>query len=68
MPFIAIKTTKTNLTRETKAQIVREFSETLIRVLGKKPENIHIVFDVVEDENWGHAGRLVADTRKPARD
>ncbi len=67
MPFVTIKTTRTNLTRETKAQIVREFSETLVRVLGKKPENIHIVIDVVDDENWGHSGKLVAETRK-ARD
>jgi 4-oxalocrotonate tautomerase len=68
MPFVTVKTTRTNLTRETKAQIVREFSETLVRVLGKKPENIHIVIDVVDDEDWGHAGKLVAETRKIARD
>ena len=68
MPFVNIKTTRTNLTRETKAQIVAEFSETLVRVLGKKPENIHIVIDVVDDENWGHSGMLVAETRKIARD
>ncbi|WP_293866755.1 4-oxalocrotonate tautomerase family protein [uncultured Alsobacter sp.] len=67
MPFVNIKTTKTNLTRETKAQIVKEFSETLVRVLGKKPENIHIVIDVVDDEDWGHSGKLVAETRKIAR-
>jgi 4-oxalocrotonate tautomerase len=63
MPFVHIKTTKTNLTRETKAQIVKEFSDTLVRVLGKKPETIHIVIDAVDDENWGHAGTLVAATR-----
>ncbi|PSC04980.1 4-oxalocrotonate tautomerase [Alsobacter soli] len=68
MPFVNLKITKTNLNRETKAQIVKEFSETLVRVLGKKPETIHIVFDVVEDENWGHAGKLVAETRQIARD
>ena len=68
MPFVNIKLTKTNLTRETKAQIVKEFSETLVRVLGKKPETIHIVIDVVDDENWGHAGSLVANTRQLKRD
>ncbi len=47
--------------------IVQEFSETLVRVVGKKRENIHIVIDVIDDENWGHAGELVADTRNPAR-
>ena len=68
MPFVNLKTTKTNLTRETKAQIVKEFSETLVRVLGKKPENIHIVIDFVDDEDWGHSCKLVAETRKIARD
>jgi 4-oxalocrotonate tautomerase len=68
MPFVNIKLTKTNLTRETKAQIVKEFSETLVRVLGKKPETIHIVIDAVDDEDWGHAGSLVANTRQLKRD
>jgi len=67
MPIVHLQTTRTNLTREAKAVIVQEFSETLVRVLGKKRENIHIVIDVIDDENWGHAGSLVADTRNPAR-
>jgi 4-oxalocrotonate tautomerase len=65
MPFVNIKLTKTNLTRETKAEIVKEFSETLVRVLGKKPETIHIVIDAVDDEDWGHAGSLVVHSRQP---
>jgi 4-oxalocrotonate tautomerase len=68
MPLVTLRTTTTNLTRETKAQVVSEFTETLVRVLGKKPENVHIVIDVVDDENWGHSGKLVAETRKIARD
>ena len=68
MPFVNIKLTKTNLTRETKAEIVKEFSETLVRVLGKKPETIHIVIDAVDDEDWGHAGSLVVNTRQLKRD
>jgi len=68
MPFVNIKLTKTNLTRETKAQIVKEFSETLVRVLGKKPESIHIVIEAVDDEDWGHSGSLVVNTRQLKRD
>ena len=67
MPFVNIKLTKTNLTRESKAQIAAEFSVTLQRILGKMPENIHIVFDVIDDENWAQAGRLVVDTRKQVK-
>lgn len=63
MPFVNIKMTK-GASREQKAQIVREVTDTLVRVLGKNPANTHIVIDEIERENWGHEGRLVAD--KPA--
>ena len=40
---------------------------TVVEVQMVNP-HVHIVFDVVEDENWGHAGKLVAETRQIARD
>ncbi len=64
MPFINVKMTA-GATKAQKAQIVKEFTDTLVRVLGKNPQNTHIVIDEVERENWGHAGELVSD-RKPA--
>lgn len=60
MPFINIKMTA-GATKEQKAQIVKEFTDTLVRVLGKNPQNTHIVIDEVARENWGHAGGLVSD-------
>jgi len=63
MPFINIKMTA-GATKEQKSQIVREFTETLVRVLGKNPQNTHIVIDEVTRENWGHAGILVSDRPK----
>ncbi len=60
MPFINIKLTA-GATKDQKAQIVKEFTDTLVRVLGKNPQNTHIVIDDVERENWGHAGQLVSD-------
>ncbi len=63
MPFINVKMTA-GATKEQKAQIVKEFTDTLVRVLGKNPQNTHIVIDEVARENWGHAGELVSD-RKP---
>jgi 4-oxalocrotonate tautomerase len=35
-------------------------------VLGKKPEHTHIVLDLVDEENWGFAGKLTTEYRKPA--
>lgn len=62
MPYINLQITK-GATREQKAQIVKEFTETLVKVLGKNPQNTHIVIQEIEREDWGHAGALVADRR-----
>lgn len=50
--------------REQKAQIVKEFTQTLVNVLGKKPEHTHIVIQEIEDENWGFSGVLTDDFRR----
>ena len=63
MPFINLKVTK-GITRDQKAQIVREMTDTVGRVLAKKPEHTHIVIDEVETDNWGFAGMLTTDYRK----
>lgn len=63
MPYINLQITK-GATRDQKAQIVKEFTQTLVQVLGKKPEHTHIVIQEIEDENWGFAGILTDDFRK----
>lgn len=63
MPYINVQITK-GATRDQKAAIVREFTETLVRVLGKKPEHTHIVIQEIEDQDWGFAGMLTDDFRK----
>ncbi len=63
MPYINVQITK-GATRAQKAEIVKTFTETLVRVLGKDPQNTHIVIQEIEREDWGHAGALVAD-RQP---
>lgn len=63
MPYINLQITK-GATREQKAQIVKEFTETLVTVLGKKPEHTHIVIQEIEDEDWGFAGVLTDEYRK----
>ncbi|NEW05840.1 4-oxalocrotonate tautomerase family protein [Paenibacillus sp. SYP-B3998] len=63
MPYINLQITK-GATREQKAQIVREFTETLVSILGKKPEHTHIVIEEIDDENWGFSGVLTDEFRK----
>lgn len=65
MPYVNIKITNENVTREQKAQIVQEVTDILVRVLNKKPENTHIVIDEVDLDNWGFAGKLTSEFRKP---
>jgi 4-oxalocrotonate tautomerase len=64
MPVVHVRITKDGVTAEQKTQIVREMTDTLVRVLGKRPEHTHIIIDEVEPENWGFAGMLTTDYRR----
>lgn len=66
MPYINLQITK-GATRDQKKQIVEQFTDTLVRVLGKKPEHTHIVIQEIEEEDWGFAGMLTDDYRKLGR-
>lgn len=63
MPYINLQITK-GASRDQKKKIVEEFTDTLVRVLGKKPEHTHIVIQEIEEEDWGFAGMLTDDYRK----
>lgn len=63
MPYVNVQITKDGVTVEQKAQVVKEITETLQRVLGKRPEHIHIVIDEIETDNWGYAGKLTSELR-----
>ena len=64
MPYVNVRITKDGVTKAHKAQIVKEITETLQRVVGKKPEHTHVIIDEVEEENWGFAGMLTTEFRK----
>ena len=65
MPYVNVRITRDGVTAEQKRQFVAEITETLVRVLGKRPEHTHIIIDEVEPENWGFAGMLTSEYRKP---
>lgn len=64
MPYVNVRITKDGVTAEQKRRIVEEITSTLVTVLGKRPEHIHIIIDEVEPENWGFAGMLTTEYRK----
>jgi 4-oxalocrotonate tautomerase len=63
MPFVNVRITPTpdGVTREQKAQVIKEITETLERVLDKQPELTHIVIEEVDVDNWGYAGLTTAE-------
>ncbi len=64
MPYVNVRITKDGVTPEQKARIVAEMTDTLRRVLGKRPEHTHIIIDEIDPENWGFAGLLTTEYRK----
>lgn len=63
LPYVSVRITRDGVTREQKARIVAEITDTLRRVLGKRPEHTHVVIDEVEPDDWGFAGMLTPDYR-----
>jgi 4-oxalocrotonate tautomerase len=64
VPYVNVRITNDGVTAEQKATIVAEITETLRRVLGKRPEHTHIIIDEVDPENWGFAGMLTTEYRR----
>ena len=60
MPYVNVQITK-GATRQQKAEIVKDITDSLARVLGKKPEHTHIVIQEISDEDWGYSGMLTDD-------
>ena len=63
MPYVNVRVTPA-ITTEQCRQIVEEITDTLVRVLGKKPEHTHIVIDEVDQERWGFGGTLTSEFRR----
>lgn len=63
MPYVNVQITR-GATRTQKAEIVRDVTNSLVRVLGKRPEHIHVVIQEIEEEDWGFAGLLTDDWKK----
>ena len=60
---MTVRITRDGVTADQKRQVVAEITQTLQRVLGKRPEHTHVVIDEVDPENWGFAGLLTTEYR-----
>ncbi len=66
MPYVNVRITKDGVTPAQKSQIVKEITSTLVRVLGKRPDQTHIIIDEVDADNWGFSGMLTSEYRRKA--
>lgn len=63
MPYVNVQITK-GANRAQKAEIVRDVTASLVRVLGKRSEHIHVVIQEIAEEDWGFAGQLTDEWKK----
>ena len=63
MVYINVQITR-GASRSQKERLVKEMTETMVTVLGKKPEHTHIVIQEIAEEDWGVAGMLTDDWKK----
>ena len=58
MPYVNIRIAG-SLSREQKARIAEEITDTLARIADKPASYTYIAFDELADENWAIAGKLL---------
>ncbi len=61
MPYVNIRIAGT-LTREQKAKIAAEITDTLERIAHKPKSYTYIAFDELADENWSIGGQLLDES------
>ena len=57
MPYINLKLVG-KLNKKQKETIAKEFSDTLLKVAGKKKESTYLVIDEVKGENWAQGDKF----------
>ena len=64
MPYVNIKITDENVTKEQKLKLIQGATQLLVDVLGKNPATTVVVIDEVNTDNWGVGGQVVTELRK----
>ncbi|MEO9804250.1 MAG: 4-oxalocrotonate tautomerase family protein [Reichenbachiella sp.] len=57
MPYINIKVTDEQVTREQKQQLIAGATQLVVDILSKDPDTTHVVIDEVPVDNWGVSGK-----------
>lgn len=63
MPYVNIRITNENVTKEQKTQLIKGATQLLVDVLNKNPATTVVVIDEVNTDNWGIGGECVTEIR-----
>ncbi len=63
MPYINIKVTDEQVTKEQKQQLIAGATQLVVDILNKKPETTHVVIDEVPVDNWGVSGKQYSELK-----
>ena len=64
MPFVTIRITDENVSKQEKQKLIVGVTDLLQEVLGKNPKTTHVIIEEVNTDNWGIAGEQVTKLRK----
>jgi 4-oxalocrotonate tautomerase len=67
VPYVNVRVTKTGVTREQKAEIIKGVTDVLVKVLGKDPKRTFVVIDEVDTDNWGFGGESITALKQRAK-
>jgi len=63
MPYINIRVTDEQVTKEQKRQLIAGATQLVVDVLDKNPKTTHVVIDEVPIDNWGVDGQQYSNTK-----
>ena len=64
MPYINIKVTDEEVTREQKQLLIDGATKLVVDILHKRPEYTHVVIDEINPDNWGIKGLQYSEILK----
>jgi 4-oxalocrotonate tautomerase len=66
VPYINVRITDEDVTKEQKQAIIKGCTQLMVDVLNKKPATTFVVIDEVDTDNWGIGFDQVTELRKQA--
>ncbi|MDT0607066.1 tautomerase family protein [Croceitalea rosinachiae] len=64
MPYVNIKVTDEQVTKEQKRQLIEGTTQLVVDVLNKNPKTTHVVIEEIPIDNWGVDAKQYSNSKK----